>query len=96
MLLVGIKLAPEKILYAKRCKCASTQCKTDKFSCVSAEINCFQNSVVAKNVIIKVICSGMTMKLKRKIMMMTRVALKTNDLLDIPICCIDISMTNIL
>ena len=40
MLPAGIKIASDEILQITGCKCASTQCKTNKCSCVRDGLNC--------------------------------------------------------
>ena len=76
----GIKIASAEILETTRCKCASTQCKTNKCSCVRAGLT-VQNSVIVSNAIIKVTCTWMIMKLRMKIMK-AKMAQKMNNLVD--------------
>ena len=40
MLSAGIKISPDETLQKTRYKCASSQCKTNKCSCVRAGIKC--------------------------------------------------------
>ena len=40
MLPTGIKIAPDEILQRTPCKCISTQCNKNKFSCVTTGLNC--------------------------------------------------------
>ena len=40
MLPDGTDVAPEKVLQMTRCKCSSSQCKTNRCSCVKTGTNC--------------------------------------------------------
>ena len=40
MLPDGTDVAPEKVLQMTRCKCSSSQCKTNRYSCVETGTNC--------------------------------------------------------
>ena len=40
MLPAGTEVAPEQVLQMTRCKCASSQCRTNRCSCVRVGLNC--------------------------------------------------------
>ena len=78
---IGMKITPDEILQTTSCKCVSTQCKK-KIKAVMSELDLtVQSFVIVSNVMIKVRCTWMIMKLRMKIMI-AKVAQKMNNSLD--------------
>ena len=81
MLPIGMKITPDEILQTPSCICVSTQCKK-KIKAVMSKLDLtVQSFVTVNNVIIKVRCTWMIMKLRMKIMI-AKVAQKINNSLD--------------
>ena len=81
MLPIGMKITPDEILQTTSCKCVSTQCKK-KIKAVMSKLDLtVQSFVIVNNVMIKVRCTWMIMKLRMKIMI-AKVAQKINNSLD--------------